>query len=149
MPRWLGHRAWAFAGVADFDPNTSPKAKFNLTSAGLSDVFVAKYGSSLQFVWARRIGGAGDDVGNSIARDFFGNIYVTGNFTGNNVDFNPGAGVNFLSDAGTGDVFVLKLNSLGQFTWARRLGGTSALREDAAGPRRGQLRQCLCHRPFP
>src|SRR6185436_13124854 len=38
-----------FSGTADFDPSA---AVFNLTSAGSEDIFVAKYNSSGQFLWA-------------------------------------------------------------------------------------------------
>ena len=55
-------------------------------SYGLKDGFVAKYLEDGTFVWAFRIGGAGDDVVNDIAVDSNGDIYITGGFT-TSIDF--------------------------------------------------------------
>jgi hypothetical protein len=41
------------------------------------------------------------------------------------VDFDPGAGTVNLSSAGSGDIFVQKLDASGNFVWARGMGGTS------------------------
>jgi hypothetical protein len=74
------------------------------------------------FVWARQMGGTGWDMGQSVAVDGGGNIYTTGFFEGT-VDFDPGTGVFNLISAGTRDIFVSKLDSAGNFVYARRLGG--------------------------
>ena len=54
--------------------------------------------------------------------DGSGNVYTTGRF-GGSVDFDPGAGVFNLTSAGEQDIFVSKLDSAGNFVWARRMGG--------------------------
>ena len=51
------------------------------------------------------------------------NVFVGGSFTGT-ADFDPGAGVNNLTSAGSSDAAILKLDSAGNFVWARRMGGT-------------------------
>ena len=51
-------------------------------------------------------------------------VYVTGYFTGTS-DFDPGSGVSNLTSAGGSDVFVLKLDSAGNYVWANRMGGTA------------------------
>ena len=53
-----------------------------LTSAGGSDVFVAKLDSVGNFLWAVRSGGTDSDRGERIALDSSGNIYVSGYFSG-------------------------------------------------------------------
>jgi hypothetical protein len=111
-----------FEGTVDFDPGAGTS---NLTSAGGSDVFVSKLDSSGNFVWAKSFGGTSSDIGNSIAVDSSGNVYTTGFFEGT-VDFDPGAGTSNLTSAGDSDVFVSKLNSSGNFVWAKGLGGTSS-----------------------
>ncbi len=93
-----------FFGTADFDPGAGV---FNLTSAGSSDIFISKLDASGNFVWANAMGGAGVDRGNSIAIDGFGNLYTTGPFQGT-ADFDPSAGVAFLTSAGFVDIFVAK-----------------------------------------
>ena len=53
-----------------------------LTSAGASDVMVARYNSNGAILWAVRGGGTGNDEPNSISTDAAGNVFVTGSFTG-------------------------------------------------------------------
>ncbi|MFL3663982.1 MAG: SBBP repeat-containing protein [Flavobacteriales bacterium] len=111
-----------FVGTADFDPGAGT---FNLTSAGLNyDIFVSKLDASGNFVWAKRMGGTGSDIGNSIAIDSSGNVYTTGYF-GGIADFDPGAGTFNLTSAGSSDIFVSKLDASGNFVWAKNMGGAS------------------------
>ncbi|MFT6923492.1 MAG: hypothetical protein ACJA1C_002507 [Crocinitomicaceae bacterium] len=75
------------------------------------------------FEWAKSTGGLLRDEGDVIVADDFGNVYTIGEFQGT-VDFNPGAGVFNLTSNGGYDVFVQKLNSMGDFIWAKQIGGT-------------------------
>jgi len=111
----------SFEGTADFDPGPGTS---NLTGAGLPDIFVSKLDSSGNFVWAKSIGAASFDTGIGIALDSSGNIYTTGSFEGT-ADFDPGAGTSNLTSAGSSDMFVSKLDSSGNFVWAKSMGGTS------------------------
>jgi hypothetical protein len=110
-----------FAGTADFDPGAGT---YNLTSAGSNDIFISKIDPSGNFVWAKAIGGASNDMGASIGIDASGNVCTTGLFTGA-IDFDPGAGVSNLTSTGTQDVFISKLDAFGNFVWAKRVGGTA------------------------
>lgn len=109
-----------FTGTADFDPGTGV---FNLTSNGSSDIFISKLDSGGNFVWAKQIGGANFDRGFSLANTTNGNVYVTGAFR-ETVDFDPNSGVFNMTSAGTDDIFVVNLDSLGNFVWAKRIGGS-------------------------
>jgi len=109
-----------FEGTVDFDPGAGV---YNLTSAGDRDLFVAKYSSTGDLVWARNIGGTGDDRAKSIAVADDGSVYTTGFFKGT-VDFDPGAGTFNLTTAGVRDIFVSKLDSQGNFVWARSMGAS-------------------------
>jgi len=109
-----------FSGTVDFDPGPE---KFELTSAGSEDCFVWKLDKDGKFVWACRMGETNNDPGYDIATDPFGNVYVVGNMTGVNVDFDPGPGEYLLSTYGGGDAFVWKLDSGGDFVWAGLIGG--------------------------
>jgi hypothetical protein len=91
----------AFSGNADF-------GTYNLTSAGSRDIFVEKLDSTGTVVWAKRMGGTGDDLGWGIAVDGSGNAYVTGYFFGT-ADF----GAYTLTAPGTYDYFVTKLRGCG------------------------------------
>ncbi len=63
-----------------------------------------------------------DNDGNYIALDKTGSIYKTGFFQGT-MDFDPGAGVFNLTSSGNEDIFISKLDSNGNFIWARNFGG--------------------------
>jgi hypothetical protein len=85
--------------------------------------FVCLNISAQNLVWARSIGAAGDDVGNSISTDAAGNVFTTGHFEGL-VDFDPGAGTYTLPCAGKKDIFISELDAAGNFQWAIALGDT-------------------------
>lgn len=90
-----------------------------LTSAGASDVFVAKFSSTGGHVWSRRFGGVNDDIAEGVSFDGSGDVVVAGYFSGS-ADF--GSGV--LTSAGGTDVFVAKYSSNGAPSWSRRFGST-------------------------
>lgn len=111
-----------FNDTIDFDPGVDTA---NLSSMGYYDTFISKLDANGNFVWARRIGGALETYAYSIAVDILGNVYTTGYFQGT-TDFDPGANTfNLSSSASSVDVFVSKLDSNGNFVWAKRMGGTS------------------------
>ena len=111
-----------FEGTADFDPGA---AVYQLTSAGSWDMFVLKLDVAGNFVWAKKMGSTDNDEAYAITVDQSSNVYLTGYFNGT-VDFDPSAGVSNLTTAGSYDIFVSKLDSAGNFVWAKSLGGTSA-----------------------
>jgi len=92
----------------------------SLTSAGVGDIFVAKYNTNGVVQWASRFGAAGVDQGTGIAASRSGDVYVTGRFN-HSVSF----GSTTLTSAGGNDIFVAKLNSQGNVLWAKRAGGTA------------------------
>jgi len=105
---------------ADFDPTPGIAT---LASAGFNDIFVAKYNSIGEYQWAHRTGGAENDAANSVTLDAVGNVYVTGEFMGADINFDPGAGATLLSSAGNSDIFVAKFTASGSLVWASRQGG--------------------------
>ena len=77
--------------------------------------------------WAKAIGSGANlinDNGYSIAADASANIYTVGEF-GGTVDFDPGIGVYNLTAAGPESIFISKLDSAGNFVWAKAMGGTN------------------------
>ncbi|MBK8367727.1 MAG: SBBP repeat-containing protein [Bacteroidetes bacterium] len=111
-----------FYGTADFDPSISIA---NLTSVGANDIFISKLNSNGNFVWAKSMGGASPENSRSIVVDASGNIYTTGSFYGA-TDFDPNGGIANLVSNGSYDIFVSKLDSSGNFIWAKNMGGVSA-----------------------
>ncbi|MFM9943854.1 MAG: T9SS type A sorting domain-containing protein [Bacteroidia bacterium] len=110
-----------FTDTADFNPGSST---YNLISAGKEDIFISKLDSSGNFIWAKKFGGVGQDMGYSVAVDPTGKIYTTGTFY-ETLDFDPGASTFNLTSAGLDDIFILKLDNSGNFAWAKRMGSTS------------------------
>jgi hypothetical protein len=100
---------------------------FTLANSGGSDVFVVKYDSSGTPLWARRMGGTGTDIANSVSTDSSGNIVVAGQYTSNPLDIfaADGSTISFtLTNSGGQDSFVVKYDSSGTPLWVRRMGGT-------------------------
>ncbi len=107
-----------FSGTCDFAPG---KSQYLMTSRGGADVFVAAYSESGALIWARQLGGAGDDEAGGIIRTSDG-LVITGGFTGT-ADFNPTAGVDLRTSNGKEDAFVWHLSANGKLIWARTAGG--------------------------
>lgn len=108
-----------FNGTVDFDPGASV---FNLSAAGSEDVFILKLDSLGNFVWARSFGGNNFDSANALSVDIAGNIYTIGTFEGT-ADFDPGPGITSITSSGFYDVFICKIDALGNFVWAKNLNG--------------------------
>jgi hypothetical protein len=84
------------------------------TNAGGRDAWVAKYNTNGRQIWIKQFGTAGNDEAYSIASDLRGNIYLTGNTEGNLIRPN----------LGSGDAWVIKLNTNGRTLWQKQLGTT-------------------------
>jgi hypothetical protein len=120
----------SFALTADFDPGPGT---VTLSAGAYCDIFILKLNANGDYVYAKNIGGFNYCVGRSIAIDAMGNLYATGSFS-DTVDFDPGAGIfNLIAPrsnqfvASDPDIFILKLDSSGNFIWAQNFGST---RED-------------------
>lgn len=100
----------------DFGPDT-----FNLNTIGSTagDGFIQKNDPNGHLIWAKQI----DAAITNITIDREGNLYVVGGFK-YTVDFDPGPGVYQLF-ANSTDAFILKLDTAGNFVWARDIGGGS------------------------
>lgn len=110
-----------FSLTADFDPGAGT---FNLTAPAEGKVYVSKLSASGALVWAKAMGGSSDyQFGpGEIAVDKAKNVYVNGTFSGTK-DFDPSGAVSNLTSAGLNDIFVAKLNSTGNFVFAKAQGG--------------------------
>ncbi|MBL7931091.1 MAG: SBBP repeat-containing protein [Bacteroidia bacterium] len=84
--------------------------------------YLTKLDSMGNFIWARTFENFQSGI-SEIATDFFGNIYSTGQFTFPSQDFDPGPGTYTLTGHGQEDAFISKLNSNGNFIWAKVIGG--------------------------
>ncbi len=109
-----------YTGLVDFDPGVGV---FNKTSQGSTDIYIQKLDPNGNLIWAHSLGSFGSDNGISMAIDASDNLYITGAFQGT-IDFDLGSNVENMSSNGGFDIFILKLDSNGDFIWAKSVGGT-------------------------
>lgn len=94
----------------------------SISSAGSSDIYVAKFNSSGNLQWVQSGGGTGDDRSQDIALDANGDVFITGYFEGT-----ANFGAASRTSAGDTDIFVVKYSgSSGNVQWLQSAGGTSS-----------------------
>lgn len=108
-----------FMGTIDVDPSSSV---YNLISNGQQDIFLIKYDSQNNLLWANSIGGAGNDVAYGLDVNSSG-VYVSGYFSGTNVDFDNSINTSLLSSNGSEDCFIAKFDLSGNYVFAKSFGG--------------------------
>ncbi|MFM9052389.1 MAG: T9SS type A sorting domain-containing protein [Bacteroidota bacterium] len=92
-----------------------------LTTGGGYDLFVVKYDTAGQLMWANTYGGPSQEAASSIASDPSGGLFMTGYFFQSTI-----LGNDTLAGTGTAsDVFLARFDSNGQIIWAEREGGSS------------------------
>lgn len=110
-----------FEETADFDPGSGLN---NITSAGEEDVFLICMDPDGTQEWVKTLGGTQWDYASSMELDAAGSIYLSGRFEGN-MDTDPGTGVATLTTAGSTDIFLLQLDSAGNYMGSLRIGSSS------------------------
>jgi len=107
----------SFPGTADFDTIT-------ITSRGAYGIFIAKYDSSGNALWAKSEGGPIGGGGGSITSDIMGNIFITGGYSEtcyfDSIELNVNA-----TDFSNNNMFIAKFDSNGKALWANQAGGGS------------------------
>ncbi len=116
------HTGGKFQATVDFDPSG---ATYNLISAGIDDAFIASYSTDGDLLWAAKFGSTGYDYLEGLVT-MNGYLYATGYFQGT-VDFDPGPGTYNLTATGPDAAFFLKLDTDGNFIWAKSISGTSSI----------------------
>ena len=113
-----------YQGAVDFDPG--PQSDIHVTfDPSAQEPFVVKISATGTLIWARTfvVSTWTMNVASALAVDESGGVYVGGTFQGT-LDFDPGAGSDVhVSDGQEG--FVVKLDSGGNYLWARSSTGTS------------------------
>src|SRR5688572_12782649 len=91
----------------------------NLVTAGLDDIFIAKYNAQGTHLWSQKFGSTSSDAARSVAVAPSGRIYVTGGFVGS---MSFGGAV--LAPLGGSDIFLAMYESTGAHVWSVRYGNT-------------------------
>lgn len=108
-----------FQGGIDADPDTS---EFFLDSRGGQDVYLIKYDSNFDLIWALQMGGINGDQATALAEDASGNLYLAGHYSG--TFFYPTSnGLDSLVSQSQLSVFLAKINSQGQLLWMKDIQG--------------------------
>ena len=111
-----------FSGTVDFDADTVNS--FYLNSIG-TDAFLMKYNESGHFKWAKHLRSINNQSSSYTYELRLGesnSIYMTGWFNGD-IDFDPSS-ANYILSSNNHDGFVAKYDSLGNFLWVRKIGGS-------------------------
>ncbi|KYK31485.1 MAG: hypothetical protein AYK22_07860 [Thermoplasmatales archaeon SG8-52-3] len=106
--------------VGDFE-GTASFGDFNVTSQGMADVFIVKVDTNGNWQWVKSGGGSSIDRGYDIAIDNNDDIRITGLFL-----ISTSFGSTTLNSLGEWDIYVLKIDTNGNFIWVVRGGGTSS-----------------------
>jgi len=90
-----------------------------LVSSGNTDIFIAKYDSSGNLLWARKAGGTQDDEGTRIILDAQNHVFLTGFFSDRGIF----SGKSVISK-GNNDAFIARYDTSGNCQWVQSLGGS-------------------------
>ncbi len=114
-----------FGGTINFHTSGG---SHNITTSG-ADIFVMKLDSLGNMLWARNMpcvqsSGSSGIIGFSIASDPLGaGVYMTGQFRGT-ISF-PNSSLPSATAVGSDDLIITKLDSAGNFIWAKAIGTTA------------------------
>jgi hypothetical protein len=104
-----------------FNSDTITFGSTTLTSTGESKIFIVKYDSSGNVLWAKSSNGQGNGNVSDIITDCDDNIIITGCFNGTSISFDTITLFN--SNSSRADLFITKYDSAGNVVWARSAGG--------------------------
>lgn len=118
------------AGTFSLSVDLNPGAGIALhTSLGGTDMFVAKYDSSGNYIWSKAFGEINTEFAEAIALDGNGFFYLTGEYSSDSLDLDPGSGTATIINANpttSYDPYLAKYDTSGNFIWGFGLQGTSS-----------------------
>lgn len=125
---------WGYSVAVDTSGNIyltgvfqSPTIIFGTTTltnldntSNFTDLFLAKYDSLGNVLWANKTGGTNYDWAMAVTVDASNKVILTGNFYSPSITF----GSNTFTNSGLGDIFIAKYDVNGDVLWAKKAGGT-------------------------
>ncbi len=98
--------------------NTAPTTFGNTTFTNEgTDLFIAKYDSSGNFLWARAAGGQTNDYSSQVTTDALNNVILTGLFLSKSLKFSNTS--DSLINVGIFQMFLIKYSPSGDIVWMR------------------------------
>jgi hypothetical protein len=109
-----------FRGTVDFDPGDDTY-NVEVTDGGLS-LYILKLNNDGEFLWVKVLdsNNGGNNFVETIALDAARNVYISGEFLPE-LDFDPGVDTYFLPVEEGSDLFIEKLDTDGNFLWAKAI----------------------------
>lgn len=107
-------------GTIDADPGINTYPIVNSNTLG-NDILIEKIDTAGNFIWAKQIKGTNDHDALTLAIDTNDNLYFAGKFK-DSIDFDPGPNYIPALSVNTYDLFVEKLDSSGNYVWAKHMG---------------------------
>lgn len=125
------------SATVNFGFTAPPVSLSNSAGGTYFDFYLAKYDPNGNLLWAQNANCTGNDGARSVTTDGAGNIYMSGDFSGN-ISFGSTTLNNANAPAGTNDAMLVKYDASGSFQWAAGIGNngwetSSAVRADTSG----------------
>jgi len=131
--RFLNHITTDSSGniylTGSFNSPTANLGSTTLVNFGMEDVFLAKFNSSGNILWAKNAGGNGSDGGACVVTDNAGNVYLSGTFISTSFSIDTF----LLPNSGCVDIFLAKYDTTGNVIWVKGAGGTGEDRTGTGG----------------
>lgn len=110
-----------YGANVDFNPNATTNT---LTSNGATDGYIAKYDLAGNYLWAKNIGGIGNDYNWTF--DILGNKIMASGEYALTADFDPSPAIYNLTSNGMTDAYFSQYDLSGNFICANTIGGAGA-----------------------
>ncbi|MFH0867246.1 MAG: SPOR domain-containing protein [Bacteroidota bacterium] len=104
----------------------SATLKNNDNTGNSSDIFLAKYDTGKNTLWAKNTGGARSDRATSVAVAASGYIYVAGEYQSPTITFGSSTLKNTDNTGNSSDIFLVKYDAGGNVLWAKSAGGNNS-----------------------
>jgi hypothetical protein len=111
--------------TGSFESSSLTFDSFTINGINGRAIFIAKYNTSGNVLWAKSVWGSDYREGNSIAVDGNSNCYITGYFKGSNIIFGSDTLTNLYPLNNTEDIFIAKYDALGNAVWAKSAGSVT------------------------
>jgi Secretion system C-terminal sorting domain len=119
----------SFNGTVDFDPSSAVSNLTAINNGNSNNIFLNKLNSAGSYVWTKQFVATGNYRVFKAAADNNGDVIIIGLFTTGTIDCDPGLGVYNLTASivppalSSDNFFIIKLNSSGNFIWAKQFAG--------------------------
>jgi hypothetical protein len=110
--------------TGSFESNSISFGSNTFNNAGSRDIFIAKYNTGANLIWAKAAGGTELDYAGSAIADASGNLFVTGSYQSTSITFGSTTLSNADITGNSADMCIAKYDALGNVLWAKSEGGT-------------------------